>query len=154
MIEEPKTPRIEDDELIIETQDTTESYDGNYLVAALLVYVARGDGNISGAETAAMIDLVNEHRGLSSSETLALLTRVTEDIASNPDFDSLLKDLAPLLSVAEKEQTAVMMLKVVAADGRRDTEEIAKVRIAAELIDIPPDILHRAYDRYFEETQV
>ncbi|MDH3441096.1 MAG: TerB family tellurite resistance protein [Gammaproteobacteria bacterium] len=154
MIEEPKDPRIEDDELIIETLDTTESYNGNYLVAALLVFVARGDGNISDAETAAMIDLVKAHRRLSSSETLALLTRVTEDIASNPDFNSLLKDLAPLLSVAEKEEAALMMLKVAAADGRRDTEEIAKVRIAAELIDIPPDILHRAYDRYFEETQV
>lgn len=152
--EEPKEPRIEGDELIIETQDATESYDANYLVAALLVFVAKGDGKISDAETAAMIELINEHRRLSSSESLSLLTRTIEDIGSNPDYENLLKDLAPLLSRVEKEEVALMMLKVVAADGRRDTAEMAKVRIAAELIEVPPDILHRAYDRYFEETQV
>ena len=47
-----------------------------------------------------------------------------------------------------------MMLKVVAADGRKDAEEMEKLRQAAEIISIPPDVLHRAYDRYFEETQV
>ena len=41
MIEEPKEPRVEGDELIIETQDATETYDGNFLVAGLLVFVAR-----------------------------------------------------------------------------------------------------------------
>jgi uncharacterized tellurite resistance protein B-like protein len=153
MIEEPKKPRIEGDELIIETQSATEVYDAKYLVAALLVYVAKGDGTISGAETAAMIELVNEHFGLQSAESLALLTNAMEDIAVNPDFENLLKDLSPLLNEAEKEEVALMMLKVVAADGRRDTEEMAKVRTAAELIGIQPDRLHRAYDRYFEETQ-
>ena len=60
MIEDPKPPRIEGDELIIETQSTTEVYDSKYLVAALLVFVAKGDGNISGAETSQMIEL---HQG-------------------------------------------------------------------------------------------
>lgn len=153
MIEEPKEPRIEGDELIIETRDATETYDRNYLVAALLIFVAKGDGKISDAETSTMIDLVSTFSGQSSPESLALLTRAIEDIASNPDYDSLLQDMAPLLNNAEKEDAALMMLKVVAADGRRDTEEMAKVRVAAELIDIPADTLHRAYDRYFEETQ-
>lgn len=153
MIEEPKEPRIEGDELIIETQSTTEVYDAKYLVAALLVFVAKGDGSISGAETAAMIELVNERFGLQSAESLELLTNAMEDLAENPDFESLLKELAPLLSAREKEEAALMMLKVVAADGERDTEEMAKVRVAAELIEIPADRLHRAYDRYFEETQ-
>lgn len=154
MIEEPKEPRIEGDELIIETQSSTESYDAKFLVAALLVYVARGDGNISGAETEAMIALISQQFGLQSAESLSLLTRAMEESAANPDFENLLRDLSPLLSDAEKEEAALMMLKVIAADGRKDTEEMAKVRTAAELIDIPPDRLHRAYDRYFEETQV
>jgi len=153
MIEEPKKPRIEGDELIIETQSATEVYDAKYLVAALLVYVAKGDGRISGAETAAMIQLVSEHFGLQSAESLALLTTAMEDIAANPDFENLLKDLSPLLNEVAKEDVALMMLKVVAADGSRDAEEMAKVRTAAELIGISADRLHRAYDRYFEETQ-
>ena len=154
MIEEPKDSRIEDDALIIETQSTTEVYDAKYLVAALLVFVAKGDGSISGQETAAMIELVNDHFSLPSAESLSLLTKAMEDIGHNPDFENLLRELSALLSLEEKEKVALMMLKVVAADGRKDAEEMEKLRHAADLIEIPPDVLHRAYDRYFEETSV
>ena len=154
MIEEPKDPRIEGDALIVETQSTTEVYDTKYLVAGLLVYVAKGDGNISGPETAQMIDLVNEHFGLQSSESLELLTNAMEDLAENPDFENLLRELSRLLNMAEKEEVALMMLKVVAANGRKDAEEMEKLRAAADIIEIPPEVLHRAYDRYFEETMV
>jgi uncharacterized tellurite resistance protein B-like protein len=154
MIEEPKKPRFEDDQMIIETRSTTEVYDARYLVAALLVFVAKGDGHISGQESAEMVELINGYFGISSAESLSLLTNAMEDAAENPDFEGLLKDISKLLSVAEKEEVALMMLKVVAADGRKHAEEMEKLRLAAEIIDIPPDTLHRAYDRYFEETQV
>ena len=87
-----------------------------------------------------------------SSQALELLTTVMTDIAENPDFENLMKDLSPLLAVREKEDVALMMLKVVAADGRKDAEEMAQLRRAAEIIDVPAEVLHRAYDRYFEET--
>lgn len=153
MIEELKPPRIEGDELIIETQSSTETYDAKYLVSALLVFVAKGDGNISGQETAEMLQLVNDHFGLQSSESLELLTNAMEDIAENPDFESLLKDMSELIDVAEKEEVALMMLKVVAAGGRKDAEELDKLRIAADIIEIPAETMHRAYDRYFAETK-
>jgi len=152
MIEEPKPPRIEDDELIVETQSSTETYDARYLVSALLVFVAKGDGNISGPETAEMLQLINDHFGLQSSESLELLTNAMEDIAENPDFESLLKDMSKLIDVAEKEEVALMMLKVIAADGRKDAEEMEKLRIAADIIEISAETMHRAYDRYFAET--
>ena len=154
MIEEPKLPRLEGDELLIETQNTTEAYDVKYLVSALLVFVAKGDGNISGQETAEMLKLVNDHFDLQSSQSLELITNAMEDIADNPDFENQLRALSGLLNVWEKEEVALMMLKVAAADGRKDAEEMAKLRIAAEIIEIPAETLHRAYDRYFEETQV
>jgi len=153
MIEEPKKPRYEGDEMIIETQSSTEVYDARYLVAAILVYVAKGDGNISGPETAQMIELINEYFDQPSSESLAQLTGAMEDQAENPDFENLLRDLAKILGTQEKEEVALMMLKVVAADGRKDAEEMEKLRRAADIIDIPADTLHRAYDRYFEETR-
>lgn len=125
-----------------------------FLVAALLVYVAKGDGNISGEETAEMIELMNEHFGIPSAESLSLLTNAMEDLAENGTFEDKMREMSGVFSVAEKEEVALMMLKVVAADGRKDAEEMAKLRQAAEIISIPPDVLHRAYDRYFEETQV
>jgi uncharacterized tellurite resistance protein B-like protein len=154
MTEEPKEPRFEDDQMIVETQSTTEVYDARYLVAALLVFVAKGDGTISDQESAEMVELINDYFSISSAESLSLLTTVLGDASSNPDFENLLADISKILSVAEKEEIALMMLKVVAADGRKDAEEMEKLRLAADIISIPPDTLHRAYDRYFEETQV
>jgi uncharacterized tellurite resistance protein B-like protein len=151
---DPKEPRFEDEQMIVETLSTTEVYDARYLVAALFVFVAKGDGTISDQESAEMVELLNNYFGISSAESLNLLTMVLGDAARNPDFESLLADISRLLSVAEKEEIALMMLKVVAADGRKDAEEMEKLRLAAEIIEIPPDTLHRAYDRYFEETQV
>ncbi len=153
MIKEPKAPRIEGDELVIETQSTIERYDIKYLVSALLVFVAKGDGVISGEETAQMLEIVNDHFDLHSAESLELITNAMEDIADNPDFESLLKDLSRLLTTQDKEDVAVMMLKIVAADGRRDVEELETFQTAAEIIDISAETLHRAYDRYFAETR-
>jgi uncharacterized tellurite resistance protein B-like protein len=143
MIEESKPPRFEDDEMIIETQNATEVYDAKYLTAVLLVFVAKGDGNISAGETKQMLDLIGDYFDLPSASSLELLTRAIADI----------KDLSVILSLAEKEEIALMMLKVVAADGRKDAEEMDKLSTAAQIIDIPADVMHRAYDRYFEETR-
>jgi uncharacterized tellurite resistance protein B-like protein len=152
MIEEIKDGRFEGDDLIIETQSTTEVYDAKYLVAAVLVFVAKGDGEISREESAHMLTLVGTHFNLPSADSLELLRRAIRDLAENPDLKSLLKQLSTLLSDKEKEDIALMMLKVVAADGRRNADELEHVRIAADVIDIPQDVMHRAYDRYFEET--
>ena len=122
-------------------------------MSALLVFVAKGDGNISDEEAAQMLKMVSDHFDLQNSQSLELITNAMEDLAENPDFESLLKDLSPLLATEEKEDVTVMMLKVVAADGRRDVEELETFQTAAEIIGISAETLHRAYDRYFEETR-
>ncbi|TDJ36817.1 MAG: hypothetical protein E2O53_02835 [Gammaproteobacteria bacterium] len=152
MIEEPKPPRIEGDELIIDTQSGTEVYDSKYLLAGLLIFVARGDKTISINETQQMMALIEEQFDIPGAESLALLQRAIEDIAENPDMNNLLSELSKVLSLDEKEDIAVMLLKVAAADGRKDAEEMEKLRVAAEIMSIPAELMHNAYDRYFEET--
>ena len=152
MIEELKPPRIDGDELIIETQSRTEVYDSKYLLAALFVYVAKSDRTISVDETEQMLALIQQHFKMPTAESMELLRRVIDDIADNPDMNSLLRDLSQLLSDEEKEDIAVMLLKVAAVDGRRDAEAMEELNFATDLISIPPKIMHDAYDRYFEET--
>ncbi len=152
MIKEPKPPRIEGDELIIDTQSGTEVYDSKYLLAGLLIFVARGDKTISINETQQMMALIEEQYGIPGAESLALLQRAIEDISENPDMNNLLSELSSVLSLDEKEDIAVMLLKVAAADGRKDAEEMEKLQVAAEIMSIPPELMHNAYDRYFEET--
>lgn len=151
MIEDLVEPRFEGSQLIIETSNETETYDSQFLVAALLVFVAKGDGNISDVETAKMLQLVGDHFHLKSSESLELLTDAMAKLAENPDLSSILKELSSTLTSADKEDVAVMLLKVVSADGRQDAEEMDMLSIAAELIEISPESMHHAFDRYFAE---
>ena len=147
-----KTKRLEGTKLIVETRDGSETYDSKFLVAALLIFIARGSGTIEPEESAKMIDLIEAHFQMEGSESLELLTRAMSEMTENPELGQALIDLAPTLSEQDKEDIAVMALKVIAADGRRDVAEMEKFNQAVEAIDISPETIHRAFDRYFSET--
>ncbi len=151
MIEDPVKPRFEGTTLVIETTSGPETYDSQFLVAALLVFVAKGDGNISDSESQKMLQLIEEHFHLHSAESLELLSRAITDLAENPDLSSLLRELSNVLTPEEKEDIAVMLLKVIAADGRRDVDEMEMMNIAAEIIGISSESRHSAFERYFAE---
>ena len=74
------------------------------------------------------------------------------EMADKPALAALLTDLGPTLSEADKEDIALMGLKVVAADGQRQFDEMEQFNKAMEAIGIAPDVVHRAFDRYFAET--
>lgn len=144
--------RLEGTTLIIETPEGEVRYDSKFLVAALLVFVARGSGRIEPEESAKMIDLIEHHFSLEGPEALELITYAMEEMADKPTLGTLLADVGPTLSDGDKEDIALMGLKVVAADGRRDFAELEQFKRAMDGLGISPDIVHRAFDRYFAET--
>lgn len=144
--------RLEGDKLIVETPEGIEEYDTQFLVAALLVFVARGNGEIAPEESAEMIELIEEQFHLQGPESLALLTRAMTEMIDKPELGSLLVDLAPTLSDTDKEDFALMALKVVAADGKRSFREIEQFDRAMHAAGISAEVIHNAYDRYFAET--
>ena len=89
---------------------------------------------------------------MQGAESLELLTRAMSEMAENPDLGQALIELAPTLTDRDKEDIALMALKVIAADGRQHVSEMEKFNQAVEAIGISPDIVHRAFDRYFAET--
>ncbi len=147
-----KSKRLEGAHLVVETSKGSETYDSRFLVAALLLFIARGSGTIEPEESAKMIDLLEDHFQLEGAQSLELLTRAMTDMAENPELEQALIDLAPTLSDQDKEDIAVMALKVIAADGRRDVGEMEKFNEAIEALGISGDTVHRAFDRYFSET--
>jgi uncharacterized tellurite resistance protein B-like protein len=147
-----KSKRLEGTTLIVETEDGEESYDSKFLVAAMLIFIARGSGTIEPEESAKMIDLIEEHFQMEGAESLELLTRAMTEMIDKPELGQTLMDLGPTLSDTDKEDIAVMALKVIAADGRREVAEMEKFSQAVEAIGISPEIVHRAFDRYFAET--
>ena len=144
--------RLEGNKLIVEAGDETTEYDSKFLIAAVLVYVARGNGQIEPEESARMIDLIEEHFKMQGAETLELLTRAISELDEEPELVPLLCDLGPTLSDSDKEDLALMGLKVVAADGKRHVAEMEQFSRAMEAVGVSPDIVHRAFDRYFAET--
>ena len=147
-----KTTTLKGTELIIETSDEVRVYDSKFLVAALLIFVAQGSGSIEPEESAKMLDLIEQHFKMQGSESLELLTRAMSDLAENPELGEHLAELGKTLSDQEKEDIAVMALKVIAADGRREFAEMENFNRAVEAVGVSPEIVHRAFDRYFAET--
>lgn len=152
MSDEILNSRLEGTKLIIETSEGTQSYDSRFLVAALLVFVARGSGQIEPEESGKMIELIEDHFHLQGAESLELITTAMSEMADKPTLATLLTDLGPTLSEGDKEEIALMGLKVVAADGKRQVDEMEQFNKAMEAIGIAPEVVHRAFDRYFAET--
>lgn len=138
--------------LIIETDEGTGTYDSRFLVAALLIYVAKGSGRIEPEESAKMIELIEDYFRMQGAESLELLTEAMGELAERPELGSSLAELGSTLSDQEKEDIALMALKVIAADGRREVAEMEQFNRAIAAAEISPDIVHRAFDRYFSET--
>jgi uncharacterized tellurite resistance protein B-like protein len=124
--------RLEGSTLVVETEGGTETYDSKFLVAAMLIDVARGNGQIEQEESSQIIDLLEAHFHIEGAESLELITRT--------------------MSEMDEEDVALMGLKVIAADGQREISEMEQFNKAMTAMSISPDIVHRAFDRYFAAT--
>jgi uncharacterized tellurite resistance protein B-like protein len=144
--------RLEGKRLVVETADGVEEYDAQFLVAALLVYIARASGQIEPEESAKMIELIEEHFQLQSAASLQLITRAMNEMVEKPQLSEGLIKLASTFSAPEKEAIAIMALKIIAADGRREFAEMEHFKLAMEALQISPEIVHKAFDQYFAET--
>ena len=152
MTDEMVSSRLEGNKLIIETAAGTQTYDSKFLVAALLVFIAQGSGQIEPEESAKMIQLIEEHFHMHGAESLELITKTMSEMVDKPTLTTLLADLGPTLADGDKEDIALMALKVIAADGHREFAEMEQFSRAMEAIGVSSETVHRAFDRYFEET--
>ena len=149
MTNEILSSRLEGTKLIIETAEGTKSYDSQFLVAALLVFIARGSGSIEPEESGKMIE---DYFHLQGAESLELITTAMTELTDKPTLGPLLVDLGKTLSDGDKEDIALMALKVIAADGQRKIAEMEQFNRAVTAIGLSPELVHRAFDRYFAET--
>ena len=147
-------PHFEGNQLVVDSGDNSESYDCQFLVAALLVYSAKADGVITPEETDRMLQQISDHFELRSAESLELLRRAMSEIAETPDLEGILRDLGENISAQDREDIALMMVRVIGADGKSDAAELEGMRNAAAMVGIDGDAMHAAFDRYFAETQV
>ena len=144
--------RIEGAKLFVDTADGVEEYDAKFLVAALLVYIGRSSGNIDTEESDKMIELIGDHFRIPGAEALEVITHAMHEMDDKPQLIEAVLELESTFSDPEKEAMAIMSLKVIAADGRREFAEMEQFKQAMEALQISPEIVTRAFNQFFKET--
>jgi len=110
--------------------------DARLALTALLVRIARADGDYSSAEIERIDRISSQRYGLSPFEAAALRKDAETLESEAPDtvrFTRAIKD-----AVSHEDRIAVIesLWQVVLADGERDAQEDALVRLAANLLGI------------------
>ena len=118
-----------------DTRELPET-DARLAMTALLVRIARSDGDYAAEEIDRITRIVMSRYGLSPQEAADLRREAEELEAEAPDtvrFTRAIKDAVP-----HDERAAVVeaLWEIVLADGVRDREENALLRLSADLLGI------------------
>jgi uncharacterized tellurite resistance protein B-like protein len=110
--------------------------DSQLALAALLVRVARSDGDYAQDEISTIDRVIAEDFGLSPFEASKLRTEAETLEAEAPDtvrFTRAIKDGVPY---EDRVKVIEALWRVVLADGHRDHEESGLLRLVADLLGI------------------
>ncbi|MDH4107597.1 MAG: TerB family tellurite resistance protein [Gammaproteobacteria bacterium] len=131
---------------------TAADRDEQLAVAALLAWVAGGDGSESTEEMVLAVELLRRRYGLSGTEPLEILT-LGRDRYSGKRRDDLFALLNERFGLPDKQDLLVMLLDLVAVDGSKRAQEIELLAEAARRLKVPDSIVSRAYETYFEQRR-
>lgn len=110
--------------------------DARLALSALLVRIARSDGDYAEAEARRIDHVLAARYGLSPFEAAALRNQAETLEAEAPDtvrFTRAIKDAVPY---EHREGVIEALWEVVLADGTRDHEEDALLRLVANLLGV------------------
>ncbi len=112
------------------------STDSRLALAALLVRVARSDGHYA-PEEAERIDRILAKRYALSPVEVTVLRRDAETLeAEAPDTVRFTRAIKEAVPYEDRESVVEALWGVVLADGRRDHEEDAQLRLVANLLGV------------------
>ncbi len=134
---------------VVDAEGIMTDRDFQFLIASLLVRIAKSDGRISTDETSQMLAITESHFQLSSAEALELLTTAVEESPEPEELEAQLRKLKDVLDEGEKREIVLLMLEMIAADGKRDSAELDVLHGATEILEISPQTVHAAYEEFF-----
>lgn len=135
-------PRFEGSDLVVGSDQDTKTYDAKFLISVLLVYVAKGDGEIAGSETDRMIDIISKRFDASGAEAMGLLTDAVRTFTDGGDLVDKLRGISKELSEAECKDIFGMLLEVIMADGALADGEVRTVEFAGKILGLSQDAIH------------
>lgn len=110
--------------------------DARTALAALLVRIARSDGNYSPEEVRQIDGILSARYGLSPFETSKLRGEAEALEAEAPDTVRFTRALKEAVAYEHRQQLIESLWEVVLADGERDPEENALLRMVAPLLGV------------------
>ena len=142
---------LEGEKLTVHATAQPGLFDPRFLIAALLHHVAEGDGRVCDREAAAMVELVADHLGLDAMEAEARLGQALSLYSQSLDLTAVGEVLQDILDEQERIEVMLMLLHVVAADGRQGADELRAVDEVAASLQITDEERHLAFQHYFDE---
>lgn len=124
-----------------------------YAVATLLALVAQSDGSVSTEEVERIVVILRKKFQIEAGTALELMTSAFHDLPEQHGTKEIFAELNQLLSLEQKEDLAVEMLEVIAADGQKEAGEMQLLALAVFNLGIPNKSMNRAYERYFRTRQ-
>lgn len=110
--------------------------DARLALAALLVRIARADGDYAEAEVARIDRLLAARYGLSPFEAARLRARAETLEAEAPDTVRFTRAIKAAVAYEDRAQIIESLWEIVLADGVRDHEEDALLRLVAPMLGI------------------
>ncbi|APX89327.1 hypothetical protein BV394_06020 [Brevirhabdus pacifica] len=110
--------------------------DARLALAALLVRIARSDGQYDTAEVERIGRILAERYGLSDAEAAELRTQAECLEAEAPDTVRFTREIKDHVQLEDRAAVIEALWDVVLADGTRDHEEDALLRLVVNLLGI------------------
>jgi uncharacterized tellurite resistance protein B-like protein len=114
---------------------------------ALLVELARADGEFADAERVHVARLMSDAFGLAAGEAQALLTAADTEVREAVDLHEFVTVVNARYDDVERGALAEMLWKVADADGVLSAHESYLIRRLGTLLDLPPGALEAARAR-------
>lgn len=116
--------------------DALDDTDARLAMTSLLVRVARTDGDYDATEARQIETVVGARYGLDETAAAALRTQAEVLEAEAPDTVRFTKAIKTAVPYEEREGVIEALWSVVLADGTRDHEEDALLRLVANLLGV------------------
>lgn len=122
--------------LLDETPSETPELDARLALGALLVRVARSNGDYEPSEMACIDAILARRYGLTPSAASSLRVDAEEIEAQANDTVQFTRAIKSAVAFEDRESVVEALWELVLADGHRDWEEEGFLRLAAPLLGI------------------
>jgi uncharacterized tellurite resistance protein B-like protein len=120
---------------------------------ALLVELARADGEFSEVERAHIADILVREFQVAPPDAQELMTAADESLREAVDLHQFTTVINARYGVTERATLAELLWRVVDADGVLSQHEAALIRRMGGLLDLPPGALNAARGRAAERRK-